>query len=211
MGIEMSASTMLADPEANVPSVPIASPTRVRPSAVYPRPGTGNPKFTEYSSLGDAIHDLTTSVRGVRVGGGTARAGWVLRQLVAKHCNRKATSLFGNYRPSDVAATITGPTFAADATAELEAWQKGWDADVTVETIKARKGQMEGASAFFGKSGFDKVADGISTILAKSASGSVQFTDAATNNRPIGLIGMLDLLMAINLTPSRLAKLGLAD
>lgn len=191
-----------------------AAPPKVeapKTDASYPRPGKGNPKFQEWMTVNEAVKALSVNVHSVRSGGGTARVGWVLKQLVAKTAGVKTSQLFGHYRPSDVVTTLRSESFVKDFQRELEEWRKGWSPDVSADTTKLREKQYTASAAWIKGGGAEQIARAIETILGRSATDSVRFVDTSSNNRPLGLIGILDVMMLVNLTASRLAKLAIEN
>lgn len=194
------------------PKVEVESPKTESPKVEsYPRPGKGNPKFNEWMTIGEAVKALSVNVHSVRSGGGTARVGWVLKQLVSKTAGVMPSALFGKYRPSDVVKTIRAEAFTKDFMNELNLWKKGWVPDVSEDTVKLREAQYNASTAWVKSGGPEQIARAIETILARSATDSVRFTDGSANNRPLGLIGILDVMMLVNLTASRLAKLAIEN
>lgn len=186
-----------------------STPAPAKPAEAYPKQGRGNPNYMEYGSLKWAIGNLTNCVRGVKMGGGTARVGYVMRHAFAAFLKVKPNKVYGSYKPWQVHQFITSPLFTQLMLAELEAWKNGWDPMVGADTADMREKQYKAAKAYIAGDGFAQVAQSIETIMAMSATNSVQFKDEADNKRPMGLVGVLDVMMLINMTATRLAKLGI--
>lgn len=178
----------------------------------YPRVGRGNPKFQEHCTLAEAVRRLSVNVHAIKSGGGTQRVGWVLKQMVADQARVKVTGIFGGYRPTDVMAVCLDRDFVTKFQKHLDAWKKDWSTDVTAETVKSRDAQYKAALAWAQDATKRlEMGQAIETILALSATNSVKFVDKSDNSRPLGLVGILDVMMLINLTATRLAKLGIVE
>lgn len=193
----MSTFTLTVPPPADSTSTPAspASKTLGKPK----KPSKAQAKRDRQARFNHWRDVLRQARLGIKSGGGTARLGWVYRQVTSHK--------FETFTPQDVADAFANPKMVQAMLKKLGEWASEADPNVSPETLKQRERELQACGDFLRSDKPVQVADAIRGLTAEQATRWSERGEKTGEDYGMTLMRAVSEMIGITITATRRGKL----